>query len=142
MERNRSMMNLSQVSCTAIMTLINRVVASDMKNAAFSDPMAALCLGRLTLLASAEERSWILRTKRLLTGIQAHHVKEVVRRVSFFDSSANQFISNHPGCTVVNLGCGFDTRFWRIKTKSAHMLKLTSRSARFETRDPEGSAAL
>ncbi len=28
--------------------------------------------------------------------------------------SINDFISKNPGCTVVNLGCGFDTRYWRI----------------------------
>jgi O-methyltransferase involved in polyketide biosynthesis len=32
-----------------------------------------------------------------------------------FDKFASQYISNHPGCTVINLACGFDTRFWRLK---------------------------
>lgn len=37
-----------------------------------------------------------------------------MQRQKIFDDIANQFISNHPLCTVINLGCGFDTRFWRI----------------------------
>jgi O-methyltransferase involved in polyketide biosynthesis len=117
-------MNLSQVSRTAISTLISRAVESQRKNGDYSDPMAALCLERLLDLASAEEQAWILRQKRLLAGFQAVHAKALVRRVSAFDRCAARFISDHPKCTVINLACGFDTRFWRVKNEGGRYIEI------------------
>ena len=68
------MMKLSQVSRTAILTLIARVVASEKKNSIYNDPMAALCLERLMSMASEEEKRWIIREKRIYGGIQASHL--------------------------------------------------------------------
>lgn len=106
--------DLSQVSRTAVLTLICRAVETERNPAGFRDPMAVLCLERLVSAASDEDRQWILREKRIFQGIQAHHVGAAIRRVKAFDRAANQFIADHPHCTVVNLACGFDTRFWRI----------------------------
>lgn len=106
-------MNLSDVSRTAILTLLGHVVASEKENIDFNDPMAALCLERLVAIASADEKKWIIRQKRMLNTLDA---RAMARRVETFDTIANLFISNHPKCTVINLGCGFDTRFWRIIT--------------------------
>jgi methyltransferase (TIGR00027 family) len=117
-------MNLSQVSRTAITTLIGRVVESERKNTIFNDPMAVLCLERLTSIASAEEKNWILRQKRLFAALQAHHAKPVALRARAFDSSANLFIANNPKCTVINLACGFDTRFWRIKKEGCRYVEI------------------
>jgi O-methyltransferase involved in polyketide biosynthesis len=36
----------------------------------------------------------------------------------------NLFISSHPGCTVINLACGFDTRFWRIENERCKYIEL------------------
>jgi O-methyltransferase involved in polyketide biosynthesis len=35
-------------------------------------------------------------------------------RARKYDSIANEFIRKNPSCTVINLGCGFDTCYWRI----------------------------
>ncbi len=118
------MMNLSQVSRTAISTLIGRAVESERKNAIFVDPMAVLCLERLMALATSEEKSWMLRQKRLFAGIQAFHAKALARRTRAIDASANLFISNHPDCTVINLACGFDTRFWRIENDGCRFVEI------------------
>ncbi len=117
-------MNLSQVSRTAVSTLIARAVESGRKNAVFNDPMAVLCLDRLIDMASAEEKNWILRQKRLYAGIQAIHGKALARRVSAFDSSASLFIANNPKCSVINLACGFDTRFWRIENEGCRYVEI------------------
>jgi len=52
-------MDLSQVSRTAILTLITRVVVSEKDETIFNDPMAALCLEGLISIASAGEKNWI-----------------------------------------------------------------------------------
>jgi len=113
--------NLSDVSRTAILTLLGHVVASEKETVIFDDPMAILCLERLMSNASAEEKKWITWQKRM---IAAPDAREMARRVEVFDNSANLFISNHPKCTVINLGCGFDTRFWRIENKNCRYVEI------------------
>ncbi len=114
-------MDLSDVSRTAILTLLGHVNASEKKNVGFNDPMAILCLERLMSIASVKEKNWIIRQKRL---INAHDARAMARRVETFDNIANLFISNNPKCTVINLGCGFDTRFWRIETKDCRYIEI------------------
>jgi O-methyltransferase involved in polyketide biosynthesis len=41
-----------------------------------------------------------------------------------FDSAANRFIAANPQCTVINLACGFDTRFWRIDNENCRYIEL------------------
>jgi len=113
--------NLSPVSRTAILTLLGHVVASEKENVVFNDPMAVLCLERLMSIASAEEKNWIIRQKRLIATPDA---RAMARRIEAFDSSANLFISSNPQCTVINLGCGFDTRFWRIENKDCRYVDI------------------
>jgi len=108
-------MNLPDVARTAILTLICRVIESEKKEPILNDPMAVLCLERLTARASAEEKIWIVKRKKMYEGRGSAEVIANARRQKTFDSAANQFVATHPGCTVVNLGGGFDTRFWRIE---------------------------
>jgi O-methyltransferase involved in polyketide biosynthesis len=114
-------MDLSDVSRTAILTLIAHVVASEKENIVFNDPMAVLCLERLMSIASAKEKKWIIRQKRM---INTHDARAMARRVETFDNIANLFISNNPKCTVINLACGFDTRFWRIENKDCNYIEI------------------
>jgi methyltransferase (TIGR00027 family) len=117
-------MDLSQVSRTAILTLICRVVASEKENAVFNDPMAAYCLEGLISVASPEEKDWIINRKRFYGGISAHDAIAGARRARVFDEIANRYIAAHPGCTVVNLACGFDTRFWRIAHENCRYIEI------------------
>ena len=117
-------MDLSQVSRTAILTMICRAVEARRRQFVFDDPMAVLCLERLTSIASEEDRHWILRHKRMYEGIQGRDAKALVRRVKVFDEAAHRFIAGHPHCTVVNLACGFDTRFWRIENEKCSYIEI------------------
>jgi methyltransferase (TIGR00027 family) len=117
-------MNLSQISQTAILTLTCRAVESEKNNPVFNDPMAVLCLERLLSISSEEEKKRILRWKSMYAGIQARDRKARAMTARSFDSIANLFISNHPGCTVINLACGLDTRFWRIEKEKCKYVEL------------------
>jgi O-methyltransferase involved in polyketide biosynthesis len=117
-------MNLPQVSQTAILTLVCRVVESQKKKPVFNDPMAVLCLERLMSVSSEEEKKLIIKWKKMYGGIQARDAKARLRTVMSFDSIVNLFVSNHPGCTVINLACGFDTRFWRIENEKCQYVEL------------------
>jgi methyltransferase (TIGR00027 family) len=117
-------MNLSQVSRTAILTLIARAVTSEKENAVFNDPMGVLCLERLISIASAEEKNWMISRKRFYAGISAHDAKAGARRAKAFDDAANRFIAANPQCTVINLACGFDTRYWRIAHENCRYIEI------------------
>jgi O-methyltransferase involved in polyketide biosynthesis len=117
-------MDLSQVSKTAILLLICRAVETEKDKSVFNDPMAVLCLERLMSIASEEDKRWIIKRKRLYAGIQRRDAKSGVRRLMAFDNAANRFIADNPQCTVINLACGFDTRFWRIENEKCRYIEL------------------
>jgi O-methyltransferase involved in polyketide biosynthesis len=117
-------MDLSEVSRSAILTLICRVVASGKNDPVFNDPMAVLCLERLMSIAPEEEKKRMLKWEKMYTGIQARDAKARALNVRSFDRIAGLFISKNPGCTVINLACGFDTRFWRIDSEKCIYVEL------------------
>lgn len=117
-------MELSPVSRTAILLLICRALESEKGRPGCDDPMAVLCLERLLAGASGEDRRWIEREVRVYSGLQAHHAREGVRRGQAFDRAADRFIADHPHCTVINLACGFDTRFWRIQNERCRYIEI------------------
>jgi O-methyltransferase involved in polyketide biosynthesis len=117
-------MDLSQVSRTAILLLICRAVESEKNNAAFNDPISVLCLERLLSSVSEEDRRWINKHKRMYAGLSERDARSGVQRGKAIDSIANRFIAANPGCTVINLACGFDTRFWRIENQNCKFIEL------------------
>lgn len=117
-------MNISDVSKTAILTLIGRVTKAERKNPIINDPMAVLCLEKLLSIVSEEEKRWILKTKKMYTGIFASDINALIKRVKYFDKITDDYISNNPSCTVISLACGFDTRFWRINNKNYKYIEL------------------
>ncbi len=117
-------MNLSQVSRTAITTLAARAIAASSNNVDFTDPMACLCLERLTAIATPEEKKWIRRVKRLYSGMQTPHLLALARRVNNIDDFTRNYILYHPDCTIINLACGFDTRYWRIANPAIRFIEI------------------
>lgn len=117
-------MNISEVSRTAILPLLCRAIRSEMDDPAFNDPMAVLCLERLISISSEEEKKRIMNWRKKYTGINPRDLKTRIMTVRCFDSITNQFISKNPGCTVINLACGFDTRFWRIEADKCRYIEL------------------
>lgn len=102
-------MNLTDVSKTAIGTLRSHVIEAARPEPVIHDPMAQVCLDRLAALARNPEDQRVLQ-HRLSRTLTSH----IALRARKYDAIADAYIADHPGCTVVNLGCGFDTRYWRI----------------------------
>jgi O-methyltransferase involved in polyketide biosynthesis len=117
-------MTLSEVSRTAILPLLCRAIKSEMNDPLFNDPMAVLCLERLMSLSSDEEKKRILNWRKRYTGINKRDINARIMTVISIDGIANRFITNNPGCTVINLACGFDTRFWRIEADKCKYIEL------------------
>jgi methyltransferase (TIGR00027 family) len=112
-------MNLSDVSKTAIATLRCHVVEAQKDNPVIYDPMAGYCLDKLASLASEEEKTGIFSKK--LSSTLTNHIAIRARK---YDTMVNEYISKNPHCTVINLGCGFDTRYWRINHRECHYFDL------------------
>ena len=117
-------MNLSELSRTAFLPLLCRAGISEGNDSVFNDPMAVLFLERLISNSSEEEKKRILNWRKKYTGINRRDAKARMMTVRNFDNIATQFIENNPGCTVINLACGFDTRFWRIKADKRKYIEL------------------
>ena len=112
-------MKLTDVSKTALVTLRSHVLESQRNNPIINDPMAAYCLEKLIPLASEEEKNLLFN--RQLPSTLTNHIALRARK---YDSMVNDFISKNSSCTVINLGCGFDTRYWRIDNKKCEYIEL------------------
>lgn len=115
-------MNLSDVSRTAILTLIVHVIMAERKM--IYDPMAMLCLDNMLSLATEEEKLQIKKTKGILKGIGKSDAEPMIQRVMMMDKIANDYIAKNPNCTVINLASGFDTRYWRIDNKNCKYIEI------------------
>lgn len=113
------MLELNDVSKTAIASLRCHALESRKKNPILSDPMAEYCLEILFSQASEDERELLFKRK-----LSKPLINHMVIRARKYDSIANDFISKHSSATVVNLGCGFDTRYWRINHDRCRYIEL------------------
>jgi len=117
-------MNLSNVSKTAIITMTCRATQSEDPKSDFNDPISVQCLNKLTDLASKSEKKTILKFKKMYGKYSKNEAKSLVLRVSCIDRIVNEYISNNQESTVINIACGFDTRYWRIDKKVCTYIEL------------------
>lgn len=117
-------MNLSDVSQTAIYTLACRVTQAEKKNSIINDPMAVLCLDNILSMASEEDKNRILKWKKMAGWMGSSDAKNIAQRAVVIDGIMNDYISNNPSCTVISLGSGFDTRFWRTDNSQCRYIEL------------------
>lgn len=112
-------MDLTDVSKTAIITLRSHVIESRKTGPILKDPMAEFVLDNFMRLVSGQARDRIFTLK--LSGALTNHIAIRARK---YDAIINDFISNTPNCTVINLGCGFDTRYWRLNKKECRYIEI------------------
>lgn len=118
------MMNLANVSHTAIYTLLCRAVQTEAIDPIIHDPMASFCLEKLMAVVSEEEKKRILKWKKMVVGKGANDTKRVVHRTNDIDKIVNDYIAKNLSSTVINLACGFDTRFWRIENEKCNYIEI------------------
>lgn len=102
----------SAVSETALITLKARVVESERKMPVIEDTTALECFSKLQSLLPIEIRRRILNRKLPLT-----LTRYIALRARKYDRYTKQFLNEHADGLVVSLGCGFDTRYWRISNR-------------------------
>lgn len=98
--------NIQGVPETMLQTLYARAAYSRQKNAKFHDPKAVEIVSRMDYDFS-------------LAGKDAMMSTGVIARTILLDRMVGAFIRKNPGCTVVNIACGMDTRVYRLEQDPA-----------------------
>lgn len=98
--------NLQGVPETMLQTLYARAAYSRQKNAKFHDKMAEEIVSRMDYDFSLAQKDAMMS-------------KGVIARTILLDRMAGDFIKKNPGCTIVNIACGMDTRVYRLQEDPA-----------------------
>jgi O-methyltransferase involved in polyketide biosynthesis len=94
---------------TMLMTLSGRAIQSQWKNPILRDPWAEEAMRHIDYDISKSYRgvgSWSLWSEIGCTIIAT--------RAATFDMLASRYLADHPAATVLHLGCGMDSRVFRI----------------------------
>ena len=103
---------LNAVSETALITLKARVVETEKASPVLEDEVGQICLARLRALLPSETRARVLDRKLPVT-----LTRHIALRARKYDAYTRTFLADTPGGLVVSLGCGFDTRYWRVSDR-------------------------
>lgn len=100
---------MNEVSETAFITLRSRVIESGKRNPVIHDPVGVECLNRIGPLLASDLYNRLINKK-----LPATLTRHIALRARKYDLYARTFMNENPDGIVVNLGCGFDTRYWRV----------------------------
>jgi O-methyltransferase involved in polyketide biosynthesis len=103
---------LKDVSVTSLLTLYCHALDAESDDPILDDVKSiriAVSLDRI-LAASDDEMAISLVNRRLKTSLVVH----IAMRAKRYDQYVQDFLSRFPEGTVVNIGCGLDSRFFRI----------------------------
>ena len=103
------MHSLSEVSETALITLRSRVMEARKAHPVLKDPVGEESFESLMALVPEELRKRVMERK--LSPVLTLHIALRARK---YDQLCREFLEEHPDGLILNLGCGFDTRFWRL----------------------------
>jgi O-methyltransferase involved in polyketide biosynthesis len=109
-DKSKISVALSGVPETLLWTLYHRAQEADRPDAVLHDPLAIELVRRIDY--PFEER--------LGQGVQLEQWQGL--RALTFDRAVNRFLSSNPAGTVVALGEGLETQFWRVDNGQVHWL--------------------
>ncbi len=109
---------ISDISSTMLLTLYTHAIESQSKNPIINDPKAVEITSSLNLqmINSPDRMSRELGQGKLNRKL----IIFITLRAKRYDEYAGSFLRQSPSGVIVNMGCGLDTRYWRIdnsKTK-------------------------
>lgn len=104
---------LGDVSATCLITLFARALESASESPLLRDTEAEAIADALrpAMLASDERLHQRLARSKLTSQMKVY----LALRARHFDTYAQDFPERHPDGVVVNLGCGLDTRYHRLR---------------------------
>ena len=93
--------NLKGVPETLLVTLWARAAETRYKDPIIKDQKAVEIVSRIEYDFSKFDKDWLTQVM-------------VAVRTEILDNATKAFIEKHPNATIINLGCGLDTRFSRL----------------------------
>ncbi len=111
---------LSDVSETALITLKARAVETEKDKPVIRDVMGLECFKKIQPLLPVETRN----RRFLERNLPATLTRYIALRARKYDTYAKRFIAENPDGLVVSLGCGFDTRYWRVSEKKWNYVEI------------------
>jgi len=132
-------LTFGDVPATALMTLACRVAESLAPDPILQDPLAVAWLNSLKPRLKASGIDLLERA----AVVDTHPDTQVyvALRAREFDRLTADFLKRHPGGAVVTLGCGFDTRFDRLRGVDGRFVDLDTTEIIGARRDlPDGGA--
>jgi methyltransferase (TIGR00027 family) len=112
MMAKNEIINISSVGETALLTLYARAIESQSQKPILNDEKAEEMVQQLDPIL--QKRKTNIARQLLNRAIDPKLVVHISLRSEKYDRYAKEFLKNHLGGTIINLGCGLDTRFHRI----------------------------
>jgi methyltransferase (TIGR00027 family) len=113
---------LGDVASTSLMTLLCRARESESENPILVDPVSVRFLeGLIPVLADSSNP---LFRSAAAGEVDSDAQTYVAMRARRFDRYALDFLARHSGGAIVNLGCGFDTRRFRLGIAGSDIVDL------------------
>lgn len=106
--------DLADVSETGVLTLFCRAIESLSPNPILKDERAVQIMRELAPLMTSSPHALMRDLSHGRPPGGQKMVVHIALRAQKYDQYALDFLASHPDGVVVNLGCGFDTRFFRI----------------------------
>lgn len=103
---------LSDVEETALLTLYAKAIESQSKDPILKDEKAEEMVRKID--AMLEDRTSAMALQLKNRTIDRRLVIYHALRTKKYDEYAQDFLTRNPAGTVVNIGCGMDTRFFRV----------------------------
>ncbi len=113
------MQTLTEVSETALITLRSRAIEAGKAHPVLLDPVGEECFEALMEITPQELRKRVLERK--LSPVLTLHIALRARK---YDQLCREFLEEFPDGLIVSLGCGFDTRFWRLGGGNLNYMEL------------------
>ena len=125
MKNNQSQMDklqLSDVEETGLLTLYCKAVETLSDKPIMEDPKAVEMVQQIDPLLEGTTNPLL---KRLLNRkIDQRLIVHIALRAQKYDRYAQDFISAYPTGVIVNIGCGLDTRFFRIDNSKLNFIDI------------------
>lgn len=104
--------SLGDVAATSLITLYSHALESRTKNPIINDPKAVEIVQLLNPeLAKSKNK---LHRKMVTGKLDQKMIVHIAVRARRYDRYVKDFLKQSPKGIIVNIGCGFDTRFYRI----------------------------
>jgi methyltransferase (TIGR00027 family) len=122
MNNNFEDLDFSSVQETGLLTLYNKALESQSDDPILKDEIAESLVARIDPILQRKDGKMAkqLRDRATDPRLNVH----IALRSKKYDAYAREFMQEYPDGIIVNIGCGLDTRFFRIDNDKVHFYDL------------------